>query len=711
MDESPFRAPKAKEDYTGLLSGLRDGESESDSGDDEEEGEEDGLEGPDVSRIITKRLADPNQKGEEGDETTGQKSKAVGSRIPSIGTRTAPRLSRASTSSNNAAEKENLSEAGSGLKKSVGPASGRGRTSLPLAQVTQPITHQASAAQQPAEDGGSTASTSFPPASPSMSSLAALRSRGLQSSGATSTDSNLPSRTTSNRNLGIKTSIINANPVHPSIRALQPHYLPISTPEALIKAKERLSGALLSSSSSTSSSLSSIVAGMAVSPSERGSSLGRSTGNAKLVQGKARIGLKNVSEPSAMPPRSPIKSSLLLLHPEPTPMEKEGQSLSSTKTNAEISASEIDANLLASLKVVAQKANLNVRDLLEEKERGRREASAELEVLAEGDVSVDLMALDLAASPAASDGSMLRSPPVAHTVTPQLDAKGGREEEEPQVEEQEDSDRSCASPSVLAAARIRTPARNAYRVPPSIPSTPFPSTSSSSRCPPSATMSARTRSRLKKALRESLNIEAHFNAMQLNHLATAGGVKDTEEVGGLRKSISAMLLTEDDALDELVSAVARIELGDVAQATSSPATTDDVPTLPAESETDTFQYSISEDTTALIASLQAELSSLSTQLSLSQTRETTLQTQLSQEQHAAARTSKTQTILQADLSALKAELAGVEWGRAKTAWNKVRVEALQELEDCKVAQDTMLVLGAQIGVWERMVRASVAAVV
>ncbi len=122
----------------------------------------------------------------------------------------------------------------------------------------------------------------------------------------------------------------------------------------------------------------------------------------------------------------------------------------SVRSDAVLSSSEIDANLLASLRAVAKKANLKVEDLLDEerrqhasqlgegavetispvspeeavKQRGRsqREASEELEALA-GDVSVDLMAFELAAGSPVSDVSVLRSPMAkgeAYADTPQV---------------------------------------------------------------------------------------------------------------------------------------------------------------------------------------------------------------------------------------------------------------------------------------------------
>ncbi len=50
-------------------------------------------------------------------------------------------------------------------------------------------------------------------------------------------------------------------------------------------------------------------------------------------------------------------------------------------------------------------------------------------------------------------------------------------------------------------------------------------------------------------------------------------------------------------------------------------------------------------------------------------------------------------------------MAGVEWGKAKQAWSRARVDALTEMEELKVEKDAMLVLKSQIGCWEGMLRA------
>ncbi|TKY90260.1 hypothetical protein EX895_000258 [Sporisorium graminicola] len=530
--------------------------------------------------------------------------------------------------------------------------------------------------------------------------------------------------------------------------------------------------------------------------------------------------------------RSPIKSSLLLFPTTKQESADKGQrndtvsaptckfvALPDTPGSAlaqrkrVLSSSEIDANLLASLKVVAQKANLKVVDLLDDERqqqpdavettsaparedkaavhaRSRREVSEELEAWA-GDVSVDLMALDLAAGSPVSDVSMLRSPVLRDGVyldTPpsvlaaatrekstltasQLDdnlaedaIKDDEEEEGAQVDE-DGTDISCASPSLRAAAAMRFPRRptdvakgssdqtvetpmrrQGYRNVPSIPSTPFPSAASayaispskSARAyPPSVAMSAKTRSRLKKALRESLGLEAHFASIKLaphnDDDNAAGSAIRSKEAGaeqkpdqtlagptavkdsGVRKSISAMLLTEDDRyLDELVSAVARIGLEDLAPDQSahsnetvahseptSPVVTVEAVTPPPEAHP-----SGSELQTQLSAAL-SELAVVRSQLQHSQTHTSELEAQLAMQTASVARTQRTQALLETDLGTLKGEMAGVEWGIAKSGWANARVEALAELEDVRVQKDVMLVLGAQMGVWQRMIRARV----
>ncbi|SPO30221.1 uncharacterized protein UTRI_05685 [Ustilago trichophora] len=848
-----------------LLGDDDDEGSESDDEEDEEDDDEDGIEGPDVSRIRTRRNV---SQASHVTTTAAQQSAAshakmlppsfvtgpTGSRIPSIGSTGARRPSRPHRRSSGnsvsiaaavSGEKENISQipsANTGSKRhSIGGAfgsQGRVRSSLPLA-VTQPekqaesiqeVSHSEQSTTQPLQVDPST------PASPTKSTttLSSLRSRGLQSDStkAAKQDSTLPSRS-SRQDLGIKSSIISANPIHPSILALQAktaQHQPISTPEALIKAKKRLSGALLSSSSS-SSTLSAV--GSMASPSERSSSLARSTsvnrfGSLKKTQSTPRSAVKQQQEAgTAMTPatsaatlprsgsRSPIKSSLLLFPTGPSEAAEEPKqqckkdtvspavvrklALSNVKAttsstrNRVRSSSEIDANLLASLRVVAQKANLKVHDLLDEEkqqrqkshveqedrvdtlsdpssadhrdaqQRLRRQASQELEALA-GDVSVDLMALDLAAASPSSDVSMLRSPLLGNgehlntspSVLASMAAKDvDRTETTPQAGEADDdaSDTSCASPSVRAAAlRVprqlpsttfretpaqgaETPVRRSYRNVPSIPSTPFPNALASpsknaKAYPPSVGMSARTRSRLKKALRESLGIEAHFATLNLataaNALASSNDVKvDDEKVeraaqkdgGNLRQSISAMLLTDDDAyLDELVSAVARIGLEDVLpEQSSTPVQSESELSPPVDQSTThaTSQSfhgppsSNSDDPSALQAQLSSalsELSSLRHALLASQTNTSQLESQLSTHLAATTRTQRTQALLQADLSALKAELAGVHWHEAHTAWGRARVEALSDLEDVKVQADAMLVLVSQMGVWEGLVR-------
>lgn len=865
---------------SGLLGDDNPDASDSDDDEDEDDDDEDALEGPDVSRIRTKRTArkstDENMTAQPPAPVQSKMPPPVavtattGSRIPSIGStgaRATSRLHRRSSSNSiglaaAVGEKENLSHVSNTMQSStaskrhsVGGAFGtqaRIRSSLPLAAVTQPANHQPPATATVSDDDQATSASQSPassdtplstqppqpkattPTSPAKStSLSALRSRGLQSDSAgtaknanASTDSSLPSRS-SRQDFGIKASIISANPIHPSILALQAktvQHQPISTPEALIKAKKRLSGALLTSSSS-SSTLSGVPS--TASPSERASSLARSTsvhrmGSLKKMHSTPRSGIKPLESATAATPstsaatlprsgsRSPIKSSLLLFptgpsdgpqHAMPKVMSPAVRELALSggvrgtpnsalrQRNRVLSSSEIDANLLASLKVVAQKANLQVRDLLDEEkraqqvqqehhslnpvsdpsheevdakgqERARREASEELEALA-GDVSVDLMALDLAAGSPSSDVSMLRSPPLsqgAYLDTPPsvLAAMAAH----PQVEDEDErshidddaTDTSCGSPSVRAAAlrlprghafqteTVETPVRRGYRNVPSIPSTPFPNCAASSAksaraYPPSTGMSAKTRSRLKKALRESLGLEAHFATINLSSAsgASAAPHRATSSTDGeerneneatqgpnLRESISAMLLTDDDAyLDELVSAVARIGLedgpSDAVKPAQNPAQSTLVSPSPAQPVTELDALPTPTDAAAdpnlhsQLSTALAELAALRSALASSQTATAELETQLAAQVASSARTQRTQALLEADVSALRAELAGCEWEKAKTAWGRARVEALAELEEAKVQSDAMLVLDSQLHMWERMLRALVQA--
>ncbi|EST08584.2 hypothetical protein PSEUBRA_001654 [Kalmanozyma brasiliensis GHG001] len=907
LDERPIHRPRPSV-FGAIAGNMEDGldsdneeeegnEDDDDSDDDEDEDDEDVLEGPDVSRIRTKRAAirrleDTAAMQKHPATPTGMHPPASvtssGSRIPSIGKATAPRPSsrpqRRSSSNSVAAqtsanEKENASQIPATAHRSSGSqrpsisasfgVPGRTRSSLPLA-VSQP----APQAKAPDASGDRTANnhdekdpkaeavetaTSIPTSPSKFSSLSALRSRGLQTDSAkalkpdVSMDSALPTRS-GRPDLGIKSSIIRANPAHPSIMALQAakttQHQPISTPEALIKAKERISGVLMSSSLS-SSSLSAV--GSTASPSERGSSLARSSsvqrGLQKGVKGTQRSSAADLEAANTVTPststlllprsasRSPIKSSLLLfpttVRQETSPTDASKAAASPTRrnlvptgtehatvvqSNNVLSSNEIDVNLLASLRVVAQKANLKVGDLLDEERRqlprqtdattvesslnspqgdglkpharARREASQELEAIA-GDVSVDLMAFDLAAGSPVSDVSVLRSPmargrsyldtppsvfaalaapkAVATESQPNNDSaeRGADDEAHDKTHVDEDAtDTSCASPSLRAAAALRIPRRPAvasndnakdvsetpvrhrgYRNVPSIPSTPFPvagsgpslSPSKSARAyPPSAAMSAKTRSRLKKALRESLNLEAHFASIRLGsnsnddvlaekltadrsgrdepkqkdeELLRAGSAK--VDSNDMRKSISAMLLTEDDRyLDELVSAVARIGLEDLAPESSPSDGPADVEAEPASSAHPLEPAGAPSKSSAANSAVQAELSAalleldtLRTQLQLSQTHTSSLEAQIAQHTASTARTARTQAILEADLAALKGEMAGVEWDKAKTDWARVRVEVLAELEDAKVQKDAMLVLGSQMGMWERMIRA------
>ncbi|KAJ9475272.1 Pectin lyase F [Pseudozyma hubeiensis] len=904
LDEKPIQLRRPT-----LLGGLPnddddDSTSSDDDDDEDEEGaDEDALEGPDVSRIRTRRVtsyrADETTIGRGPDATQTNMlppAPAVGkaSRLPNIGSNSMAQSGnrphrRSSSNSVNMAfataanEKENVSQAPAGLKalsiheskrNSIGTASlipGRTRTSLPLA-VTQlaasrprslgpsPTSTESSHVSETVEAEAVQPVESIPASPTKTSSLSALRSRGLQTESAKASKSG-PSSAPSNasrssrQDLGIRASIIQANPVHPSILALQAakatQHQPISTPEALNKAKKRLSGALLTSSSSSSG----LSAGASnASPSERTSSLARSTsvnrfGSLNKMQSAPRTGLKQMSgaevgEAQTMTPssstsfmprsgsRSPIKSSLLLF---PAVSGEDAQSkrasASPTKTLVRSSAldrhksvpssSEIDANLLASLRVVAQKANLKVGDLMDEEKRlkhqqqpqhdaatehtteaslpgtvpapvrSQREASEELEALA-GDVSVDLMALDLAAGSPASDISMLRSPalrdggmyldtppsvlaamaaPKPASTTSQLSHDTVEETVNEDGDttahiDDDDTDTSCASPSLRAAAASQRPPRRpnaanhensegpaetpvrrqGYRNVPSIPSTPFPTAGSQpgmtpSRSvrayPPSATLSAKTRSRLKKALRESLGLEAHFASIRVGSIGDDDAVglaikteqAEPERQGGqavevtpakkdvdMRKSISAMLLTEDDRyLDELVNAVARIGLEDLAPEQSSPTqdeVKDDVESKPASPTKYAGVPALSAHSdTAASAALQTQLSaalsdlaSLRAQLELSQTHSSDLESQLAIQSAAHSRTTRTQALLETDLAALKAEMAGAEWGKAHTGWARARVEALAELEDVKVQRDAMLVMRAQMALWEGMLR-------
>ncbi|SNX87712.1 uncharacterized protein MEPE_06422 [Melanopsichium pennsylvanicum] len=888
---------------SGLLSDdsdVSESEEVSSSGEDQEQD-------LDVSRICTKRTL-PSAANQSVSahmvsfKMTPPAMFSAGSRIPSFGSTevtraTVPSRRSSGTSFNSMAsaavdEKENLSQAYSnaGSKRHSVSSSfgfqGRIRNSLPLAVVhPAPQVKAAEASEQspnpddpghrkqPAHQNESTTQVS---PSKTTSSLSAPRSRGLHQ------DSFKDLK--SSPDLGIKSSIISANPVYPGILALQskPAHQPISTPEALIKAKKRLSGALLSSGSSSNLSGAASVA----SPSERVSSLGRSASVRGIAQGPKKVqttptiqiqhrdggdaGSATTSSNSAVLPRSgsrsPIKSSLLLFptgsadstEPEQPKISPVRRIVTSNATKpvctavgigdrAVSSSDAIDADLLASLRVVARKANLPLRDLLSQNyspgirhrkhrqnsdevgdtqelvsdrqpavdkgERLRRKPSEELETLGlAGDVSVDLMALDLAASPG-SEVSMLRSPVfesyadtppsvfdrtsraqklIKHTEsTPQAiddqDQKGAEEEDAT-------TDTSLASPSVRAAAAHRfprpTPSTNddgvvetpmrrgvglrGYRNVPSIPSTPFPTrppatASPSKRYPPSATMSARSRSRLKKALRESLGLEAHFSSLNLNNLVhptTSGsgsgsahsdaaclskvegvdpsGGKEEEDgggrKGGLRQSISAMLLTEDDAyLDELVSAVARIGLEDLApqERISSPPPAGEpqigpdsacyeavISTIAAAQNVEdnsTFahqrQLNIEKDDNGETQQQQQqqqqlndallELATLRSQLSLSQTTNLDLETQLAKHNKLVSNGCKVQQMLEFDLFGLRKEMAGLEWEKAKLAWGRTRCEVLSELEDVKVQSDAMLVLGVQLGMWETMIRREV----
>ncbi|SOV05538.1 uncharacterized protein UDID_07548 [Ustilago sp. UG-2017a] len=764
-----------------LLSGMSVAEQDSGSEggqEDEQEEEENEGEALDVSRIRTKRLLAAEEASRTLPPPTATTA-ASGSRIPSIGSSSASarvgmRPHRRSSSNSvtlaQAGEKENLSHSpansvGVGSKRhSMGPGfnpQSRPRSSLPLA-ITQPSSHPPKASQVAiAEDPAATP----PPASPTKTCLSTLRSRSQQH--ASGTDNQ-----TAKQGLGIKSSIISANPIHPSILALQSTkvaaHQPISTPEALIKAKKRWSSVLLSSAGSTSSLAS--ARGVGGSPSEIVSSLGRSqSASTRLgaLQKKAAQSTPRKPQPPTAAAaaaarmvsngsRSPIKSSLLLFpcteKEAVSPLEKHLPT--ATAAAGEVSASEIDANLLASLKVVAGKANLDVHDLLHQKPapavRARREASQDLDPTF-GDVSVDLMALDLADSSPVSDTSMLLSPAaqVGYLDTPSS-ALARTNATQLQAEQEREQDTSCASPSLRVAAAstslrrtevAETPIRRGggvgvagYRNVPSIPSTPIQTTTTTTtttststspcKCPPSAAMSAKTRMRLKKALRESLGTEAHFATLNVNPSSSGSNAQGEEKIqerkkemqgdggDGIGKSLSTMLLTDDDKyLDELVSAVARIGLDDLAadQHTTSPL----APATPTEHETDMHpnnsdaaeEKDASELQTHLSSAL-AELDCLRSVLALSQSNTTTLETQIAHSKTAVQKSTRTQQILQSDLRALQTQIAAVERDKAKSSWTRVRTEALSELEDVKVQADAILVLGSQMELWEALVRAS-----
>ncbi|KAJ1036011.1 hypothetical protein NDA13_000666 [Ustilago tritici] len=765
-----------------LLSRMSDAEQDSGSeGDQEDEQEEEENEGEalDVSRIRTKRLVAAEEASKTLPPPTATTA-ASGSRIPSVGSSSASarvgmRPHRRSSSNSvilaQAGEKENLSHnpansVGVGSKRhSMGPgfnAQSRPRSSLPLA-ITQPSSHPPKVSQVAiAEDPAATP----PPASPTKTCLSTLGSRSQQH--ASGTDNQ-----TAKQGLGIKSSIISANPIHPSILALQSTkvaaHQPISTPEALIKAKKRWSGVLLSSAGSTSSLAS--ARGVGGSPSEIGSSLGRSqSASTRLgaLQKKAAQSTPRKPQPPTAAAagmvssgsRSPIKSSLLLFpcteKEAVSPLEKHLPT--ATAAAGEVSASEIDANLLASLKVVAGKANLDVHDLLHQKPapgvRARREVSQDLDPTF-GDVSVDLMALDLANSSPVSDTSMLLSPAaqVGYLDTPPS-ALARTNATQLQAEQEREQDTSCASPSLRAAAASTSLRRTevaetpicrgggvgvaGYRNVPSIPSTPIPSTpfptttttsststsTSPCKCPPSAAMSAKTRMRLKKALRESLGMEAHFATLNFNPSSSGSNAQGEEKIqerkkemqgdggDGIGKSPSTMLLTDDDKyLDGLVSAVARIDLDDLAadQHTTSPL----APATPTEHETDMHPNNSDaaeeKDASELqthLSSASAELDCLRSALALSQSNTTTLEMQIAHSRTAVQKSTRTQQILQSDLTALQTQIAAVERDKAKSSWTRARMEALSELEDVKVQADAILVLGSQIELWEALVRAS-----
>ncbi|CCF49170.1 hypothetical protein NDA11_007868 [Ustilago hordei] len=771
-----------------LLSGMSDAEqgsgSESDQEDEQEEEENEG-EALHVSPIRTKPLV----AAEEASKTlpsSAATTAASGSRIPSIGSSSASarvgmRPHRRSSSNSvtlaQAGEKENLSHnpakpVGLASKRhSMGPgfnAQSRPRSSLALA-ITQSSCHPPKASQVAiAEDPAATP----PPASPTKTCLSTLRSRSQQQ--ASGTDNQ-----TAKQGLGIKSSIISANPIHPSILALQSTkvaaHQPISTPEALIKAKKRWSAVLLSSSGSTCSLAS--ARGVAGSSSEIVSSLGRSqSASTRLgaLQKKAAQSTPGKPQPPTAAAeaaaagmvssgsRSPIKSSLLLFpcteKEAVSPLEKHLPT--ATAAAGEVSASEIDANLLASLKVVAGKANLDVHDLLHQKPepgvRARSEASQDLDPTF-GDVSVDLMALDLANSSPVSDTSMLLSSAaqVGYLDTPPS-ALARTNATQLQAEQEREQDTSCASPSLRAAAAstllrrtevAETPIRRGggvgvagYRNVPSIPSTPIPSTpipstpiptttststsTSPCKCPRSAGMSAKTRMRLKKALRESLGMEAHFATLNFNPSSSGSNAQGEEKIqerkkemqgdggDGIGKSPSTMLLTDDDKyLDELVSAVARIGLDDMVgdQHTASPL----APPTPTEHErdmqannSDAAQEKDASELQTHLSSALAELDCLRSALALSQCNTTTLETQLAHSKTAVQKSTRTQHMLQSDLTALQSQIAAVERDKAKSSWTRARTEALSELQDVKVQADAILVLGSQIELWEALVRAS-----
>lgn len=690
--------PKAKPAPVRTILDERYESSASDT-DEDAQSDWDHLDGPDVSRIRTKRSTQPRLSDGTSVSISSTRTQTLGgSRIPSLGasSRTLPRPHRRSSgnsllSKTTTDEKENTSISAPSHSKrhsisvSIEAAPARARSSLPLA---------------PADNT---------PSPSKSASLSALRSRGLQPG------SVQPLRPAARHDLGIKNSIIQANPIHPSIAALQaqtaPHQ-PISTPEALVKAKKRLSGALFSSSSS-SLTLNTIAS---TSPPER-AGLAHSPSLSKLPQAhKKPLRAQNVSAATVTPSRSaqsgmprtasrsPIKSSLLLFPSIPEPdavpsKENSKPSSPSKQAVADNATSEIDAHLLASLRVVAHKANLQLSDLLdaESQARFRREASEELEALA-GDVSVDLMALDLAASPS-SDASVLRSPLIAHTppavpAQPQPDTLTPPSESTPAPNttpgiEDEETDTSLASPSVRAAARL--PLAHAAHAEP-VPSTPVrprmlsasmastPLASPSKACPPSASMSARSRTRLKKALRESLGLEAHYAALHLAAPSAAAVLPDCSASHKAECRNDGVALLTDSDLDDIVSAVARMDLHH------------------AQAGLDEARPVVEVGEMGEVAELRAAQTALSTQLALAESRESSLATQLAEQAMAATRMQREHERLQADLAALRARAAGMEWAQAQTAWSRARAQALTELQDAKVEADTIMLLRAHLGI-------------
>lgn len=418
------------------------------------------------------------------------------------------------------------------------------------------------------------------------------------------------------------------------------------------------------------------------SPSER-AGLVHSPSLSKLPQAhKKPLRAQNVSAATVTPSRSaqsgmprsasrsPIKSSLLLFPsisgPDAGPSnEKSKPSSPSKQAVADNATSEIDAHLLASLRVVAHKANLQLSDLLdaESQARFRREASEELEVLA-GDVSVDRPAPDLAASPS-SDASVLRSPLIAHTPPagppqPQPDTLTPPSESTPAPNttpgiEDEETDTSLASPSVRAAARVFL-----------LPTPPMPSRYLARPCghacfPPQWPLhrlqrQARrvlhrrpcrhARARAQESAARVAWAEAHYAALHLAAPSAAAVLPDCSALHKAECRNDGVALLTDSDLDDIVSAVARMDLHH------------------AQAELDEARPAVEVGEMGEVAELRAAQTALSTQLARRAAQvvanDATGRAGDGSDTHAArARAAK------ADLAALRARAAGMEWAQAQ----------------------------------------------